>query len=188
MIEGVAALIVRGTIPDREIGDAVLGDLLEEHAEVAVARGRFAADGWLAWQLVRSFPYFHQVGRRAPATLRDTGAFAVRFYRGALLVNALGLGGGLVIVRAWRDWPAPLVVAFAVAIGFVAGHLAARLLPRAPLFVALAVGTIAAATAGSAMSSGAIVVSALRVAALPCLALAAIGGGLVRVRALLPAS
>lgn len=183
MIAWVATLVVRGTVADREAGEALLGDLIEEHAHLATTRGTLAAERWLAWQLLRSFPHFHLVGRRHPTTLREAGSAAARFYGGLLIVGTFGSASSIEIVRAWDAWPAAPVTAVALLLLFGLGYLGARLLPRAPLFVALAIGAIAAATAGGALVAAAVPPDALRIVALPCLLLAALCGGFVRVAA-----
>jgi hypothetical protein len=169
---------------DRELREAIIGDMVEEHAEIAAARGNRLANWWIVSQLLRSAPIF------ARATLREEGRGWVR----AMLrtVGAALLALGIVWVAASLSAsvafaalaPETLarltIVMLAIDLGYgvAGGYLAARL-GRAPLTSAVTFGVLGATAsifaAGTTPSWYALVLSLLL---LP----ATVAGGWIRAR------
>jgi hypothetical protein len=135
---------------DRELREAIIGDMIEEHAEIAATRGNRLANWWIVSQLLRSAPIL------ARATLREDGEDG--WVRAMLrTVGAAVLALGIVLVAASLSASvafaalAPetlarltmVMLAIDLGYGVAGGYLAARL-GRAPLTSAAIFGVLGA--------------------------------------------
>lgn len=135
--------VLAGLAVDRDLRDAITGDLLEERAALAAAGGERAADRWLRSQVLRSVPAFAQAGFRGggfrllAATV--AAALAAMLLVGLLLDASAPLWSALVSPQAIGGW---LFVALALdlAFGAAGGYLAALLGRAAPLAAAFLFG------------------------------------------------
>lgn len=181
-------LVLAGTVADRELRDAIAGDLLEEHAERSVSAGRGRANWWLLLQLVHSFPYFASLSGDRDAN-GFTPQFIRRFY--ARLIAVIGIGVAVHLAVAWLH--NSFASSAGVALSFLGGLLgacgaaygAAVAVPAAPLAAALATGVVAAfAGAGAALLGDVTTFVPEWIALQSLLPFAALAGGLVRARQL----
>jgi hypothetical protein len=137
--------VLAGLNVDRGLRDAIVGDLLEERAELAAVHGERIADRWMRQQIFRSVPVFVQ------AAVRNGGfrllATIVAAALAALLAITLLIGTSAALLSALVS-PETIgrlaVVALAIdlACGGAGGYLAARLGRAAPLGAALVFGVL----------------------------------------------
>lgn len=184
----LAPLVLAGTVADRALRDAITGDLLEEHADLAAASGRVRANWWLLRQLLRSFPHFASLTDMSGPCLMDAG-FIRRFYGGLALVVAAGvaLSLGTLWVHASVAPAAGAALPFlgALLATVAAAYLVAVVVASAPLVAALAVGVVAAfAGFGAALLGDVPSALAEWVTLQLLLPFAALAGGLMRARQL----
>lgn len=184
----LAPLVLAGTVGDRALRDAITGDLLEEHAELAAVRGRPRADWWLLRQLVHSFPYFASLTDGTEPCGFDAGLVR-RFYGGLALVVAVGVALSLGMLWSHAAMaPAagaalPFLAALLATVG--AAYAAAVVVASAPLVAALAVGVVAAfAGLGAALLGDVTSPLSEWVTLQLLLPFAALAGGLTRARQL----
>jgi hypothetical protein len=91
-------IVLAGLNVDRDLRDAITGDLLEERAELAAVHGERSADRWMWQQILRSVPLFVQ------AAVRDGGLRLLAAMLGAalaaLLAVSLLIGASTAVVSA----------------------------------------------------------------------------------------
>jgi hypothetical protein len=138
-------IALTGLNVDRELREAIIGDLVEERTELAAARGERFADRWMVGQLLRSMPTL------AHAALRAGGARAmVRVLSAAfaalLTVGIVASASAAVALDTFSSQTmarfALVVLAIDLAYGVAGGYLAARLGRVAPLASAVAFGVL----------------------------------------------
>jgi hypothetical protein len=141
----VVETVLAGLNVDRDLRDAITGDLLEERARLAAVHGERTADRWVRQQMLGSVPSLIQ------AAVRD-GRFrlvaaVVGAALAALLAVSLVIGASAALVSALVS-PETLgrltIVAFAIdlACGAAGGYLAARLGRAVPLGAAFVFGVL----------------------------------------------
>jgi hypothetical protein len=141
----VVETVLAGLNVDRNLRDAITGDLIEERAHLAVVYGERRADRWMWQQVLRSVPIFVQ------AALRNGGFRLVAAIIGAALAALLAVS--LLIVSSAALLPALVspempgrlaIVAFAIdlAYGAAGGYLAARIGRAAPLGASFVFGVL----------------------------------------------
>jgi hypothetical protein len=137
--------VLAGLNVDRELRDAITGDLLEERAALAAVHGERRANHWMRLQIVLSAFAFgraavHDGGFRLLAAIAGA-AFA------ALLAVGVLIGATAAVVSALLS-PETIgrltIVVFAIdlAFGTAGGYLAARLGRAAPLGAAFVFGIL----------------------------------------------
>lgn len=137
--------VLAGLNVDRDLRDAITGDLLEGHAAVAAVHGERGADRWMRREMLRSVPVFmlaavrHGGFRLLAATVG--AAFA------ALVAVGLLIGASVAVVSAMvppETMGRLAIVAFAIDLSYGAagGYLAARLGRAAPLGAAFIFGVL----------------------------------------------
>jgi hypothetical protein len=178
----VIETVLAGLNVDRGLRDAIVGDLVEEHAARAAVQGERSADRWVRQQVLRSVPVFMQAavrdgGLRLPAAI--LGAAVV-----SLLVVLLLVGASATLLSALvsPETMARLTfVAFAIDLvyGAAGGYLAARLGRAAPLAAAFLFGVLGVwLTSRSGADAHASYRLALQLLLIP----ATVGGGWLRAR------
>ncbi len=155
MIETAVHLVLAGTVADRATRQGIEDDLCDEYQQRRARQGWLAAEGWVAIQLVLSFPDF--AGLTGAGRMPLMPQAAGRFYGVLLLVIA---GGAVVGELALRVSPAGGVVPGLLALSTsllaaaLAGYLLATLAAGAPLVAALGPGLVAAAVMTGALALG----------------------------------
>jgi len=141
----ILEVALAGLNVDRELREAIIGDLVEERAQLAATRGERVADRWMFGQVLRSMPTL------AHAALRAGGVrVAVRILGAAVAALLAILAVATASAALAFDTLSPGTMArFAVAVlavdlayGVAGGYLAARLGRVAPLASAVAVGVL----------------------------------------------
>lgn len=182
MSPAILEIVLAGLNVDRDVRDAIAGDLIEEHAQLAEIRGQRSADRWMRQQILRSVPVFVQ------AAVWNGGfrllAAVVAAASAALLAVGVLIGASTALLSALisPDAMARLtIVAFAVdlAYGAAGGYLAARLGRAAPLGAAFVFGVLGVSLT---MLSGADAHGWYRTALQLLLIPATLSGGWVRAR------
>jgi hypothetical protein len=152
-------------VADRALRDALLGDLAEEYAERWARHGAASARAWYRGQAARSAPHLVWAcwwprpaarGRRAAALLAGVAGGYLTFL---LLHQAAQLAAGLLLAAAGgaAGWAfAACSLAAGAGCAVLAGGVAARALPDAPLAGALTLAVVcgALAVAGMAVNGG----------------------------------
>jgi len=171
---------------DRELRDAIIGDLVEEQAELAAVHGPRFANRWLLGQLVRSAPSLTHAALRAGG-----GRTFARMLGGAFgaLSSVVIVGSASTALVVDTFAPETLVrfavIALVVDLGYAmaGGYLAARFARIAPLASAAAFGimSLMLTLAADAEAMGAWYPIALQLLLVP----AAVLGGWVRARAII---
>jgi hypothetical protein len=145
MSPGILDVALAGLNVDRGLREAIIGDLVEERAGLAAARGERFADRWMISQVLRTVPPL------AHAALRAGGARAMARILGAAvaaLVIVVSVTGASAAVAFDTLSPltmarlAILALAVDLAYGVAGGYLAARLGRVAPLASAVAFGVL----------------------------------------------
>jgi hypothetical protein len=141
----VVETVLAGLNVDRDLRDAITGDLIEEHAELAAVHGERSADRWVRRQILRSLPVLVQ------AAVRNGGVRLLAAIVGAALTALLavslliGASAALVSTLVSPETMGRLtIVALAIdlAFGAAGGYLAARLGRAAPLGAAFVFGVL----------------------------------------------
>ena len=141
----VIETVLAGLNVDRDLRDAIVGDLIEERARLAALHGERSADRWMRRQILRSVPVFVQAAVRNGGfrlLVPVVGAALAALLAVSLVVGAsAALLSSLVSPDAIRRLT---VVAFAIdlAYGAAGGYLAARLGRAAPLGAAFVLGVL----------------------------------------------
>ena len=144
-------IVLAGLNVDRDVRDAITGDLIEARAKLAAERGSRDADRWMRQQIVRSVAAFV----RAAVV---TGGFRLMLAVAGAAVVALAAIGGLIGVSmvllaalASADIVARFaVIALAIDLGYgvAGGYIAARVGRSAPLGAAFAFGILGVLVTG----------------------------------------
>jgi hypothetical protein len=182
MSPAVVEIVLAGLNVDRDLRDAITGDLIEERAELAAVHGERSADRWMRQQVLRSVPVFVQAAVR-------TGGFRllaaiVGAALAALLAISLLIGASAALLSALvsAETIARLtIVALAIdlAYGAAGGYLAARLGRAAPLGAAFVLGVLGVSlTLMAGVDANGWYRSALQLLLIP----AAVSGGWLRAR------
>ena len=145
----VVDVVLAGLNVDRDLRDAITGDLMEERAVLAAVRGEPAANRWMRQQVLRSVPLlihasFREGGLRLIA--RSIGAAIVALAAISLLIAMVAtVLSALVSPDAFARWSS---VAFTIdlACGVAGGYLAARLGRANPLGAAFCLGVLGVLT------------------------------------------
>lgn len=145
MSPSVLDTVLVGLNVDRDLRDAITGDLIEERAALAAVQGERRADRWMRRQILLSVLEFIQ------SAVWDGGfrllAASVGAALAALLAISLSIGASAALMYALLS-PETIgrltIVAFAIdlAYGAAGGYLAARLGRAAPLGAALVFGIL----------------------------------------------
>ena len=145
MSPGILDVALTALNVDRGLREAIVGDLVEEHAEIAATRGERVADWWMFSQMVRSMPTFAHAALRAGGTralMRILGA-ALSALLAVLIVASVSAAVAFnTISPQTMARFAIVVLAIDLAYGVAGGYLAARLGPVAPLASAVAFGVL----------------------------------------------
>ena len=141
----VIETMLAGLNVDRALRDAIIGDLIEERAELAAVHGESNAQRWMRQQILRSVPVLVQ------AAVRDGGlrllAAIVAPALAALLTISLLIAASATMLSAVAS-PETIgqltILAFAIdlAYGTAGGYLAARLGRASPLGAAFVFGAL----------------------------------------------
>jgi hypothetical protein len=135
--------VLAGLNVDRDLRDAITGDLIEERAGLAAVYGERSADRWMRRQILRSIPMFVQ------AAVRKGGFRLLASIVGAALAALLAIGfviGASAALLSTLISPEAVarltIIALAVdlAYGAAGGYLAARIGRAAPLGAAFVFG------------------------------------------------
>jgi hypothetical protein len=138
-------VVLAGFNLDRDLRDAIIGDLIEERAELAAIHGERGADRWLRWQIFRSVPAF------AHGAIRSGGIRLLAATVGAAVAALLAVGISIrVSIVLWPALGPPealerwvlVSLALDLAFGAAGGYLAARLGRAAPLGATLCFGVL----------------------------------------------
>jgi hypothetical protein len=179
----VIDIVLAGLNVDRGLRDALIGDLMEESAELAAAHGVRSANRWMRWQVIRSVPVLAHGTLRAGGPRLLVGVLAAAAAALALVMGLIGVSatafGELLAPETVRRFGV-LVLALDLAYGAAGGYLAARFGRSAPLASALAFGVLAVAT--SMVSTAEVEHSWYPLALQLLLVPATLGGGWVRAR------
>jgi hypothetical protein len=146
MIPRVFDVVLTGLSVDSETREAIIGDLVEEHAEFAAMLGQSFANRWLISQMLRSLPLLtHQMLRAGGprVMMKAVGAGVV-----ALLIMLIVSSTSAAVFFAAFSEEALVrfaIIAFAIDLGYgvVGGYLAALLARVAPLVSSLCCGVLA---------------------------------------------
>jgi hypothetical protein len=148
MRPAVLETVLAGLNVDRGLRDAIIGDLIEERAELAALRGERYAQRWMWQQVLRSVPIFMQAAVRSGGLRLLAAVFgsalAALLAISILIAASVALLSALVSQETIRDLA---VVGFGIDLAYAAaaGYLAARLARVAPLGAALIVGVLGVA-------------------------------------------
>jgi hypothetical protein len=130
---------------DPGLREAIIGDLVEERAELAAARGERFADRWMFGQVLRSMPTLAHAALRAGgarAAVRILGAAVAALLAVLAVASASAALAFDTLSSATMARFAVVVLAVDLAYGVAGGYLAARLGRVAPLASAVAVGVL----------------------------------------------
>ncbi len=145
MSPAVLEIVLAGLNVDHGLRDAITGDLIEEHAQLAAIHGERSADRWMRQQILRSVPLFVQ------AAIRNGGVRLLAAIAGAalaaLLLISVPIGASAALLRGLVSPDAigrATIAVFAIdlAYGAAGGYLAARLGRAAPLAAAFVLGVL----------------------------------------------
>ena len=179
----VLDIVLAGLNVERGLREALIGDLMEESAELAAAHGVRSANRWLRWQVMRSVRVMAYGALRAGGARLLVGVLTAAVAALALVMGVIGVSAA-----AFGEWLAPetirrfgvLVLALDLAYGVAGGYLAARFGRSAPLASALAFGVLA--VAASVVSTAEVEHRWYPLALQLLLVPATLGGGWVRAR------
>jgi hypothetical protein len=141
----VLETVLAGLNLDRDLRDAITGDLLEECARLAAVHGKCSADRWLRRQVLRSVPVFVQAAvrnggfRLAVATV---GAALAALLAVSVLIGASATLLSILVSPETIARFTIVACAIDLAFGAAGGYLAARLGRAAPLGAALVFGVL----------------------------------------------
>src|SRR5688572_19462118 len=145
MSPAVIETVLAGLNVDRDLRDAITGDLLEGHAAFAAVHGQRGADRWMRREILRSVPIFmlaavRNGGLRLFAAIVGA-AFAALLAVGVLIGVSVAVFSALVSPETMGRLA---IVAFAIDLAYSAagGYLAARLGRAAPLGAAFIFGVL----------------------------------------------
>jgi hypothetical protein len=150
MSPSVLEIVLAGLNVDRELRDAITGDLIEERARLAEMHGARRADRWLRRQTLQSVPLF------VHAAVWNGGVRRLAAIVGAAVAALLAIGlvigasTALLVALVSPDTIARLtlvVFALDLAFGTAGGYLAARFGRVAPLGAAFVFGLLVLAIA-----------------------------------------
>ena len=137
--------VLAGLNVDRNVRDAITGDLIEERTKLVAVRGERGADRWMRHQILRSIPSFVR------ATVRTGGLHLVTAVVGAALAAVVVIGAligasvALLAVLVSAEALARFaVIALVIDLGYGAagGYIAARIGRVAPLGAAFVFGVL----------------------------------------------
>jgi hypothetical protein len=143
MRSDIVETVLAGLNVDRDLREAITGDLIEARAKLADARGQRSADRWVRQQILRSLPAFVRAAVRAGGCQLMAAvigaALASLVAIGALIGTSVALLTFLVSAETVARFA---VVALAIDLGYGAagGYLAARIGRAAPLGAAFVFG------------------------------------------------
>ena len=145
MSPAILETVLVGLNVDRDLRDAIIGDLIEERAELAAASGERSADRWMRQQMLRSVPFvalgaFRNGGFRLLAAIVGA-ALAALLAVGVLIGASVMLLSALVSSETMARL-AIVAIALDLAYGAAGGYLAARLGRAAPLAAAFVFGVL----------------------------------------------
>ena len=137
--------VLAGLNVDRDLRDAITGDLLEGHAAFAVVHGERGADRWMRREMLRSLPVLMVAAVRNGGFRLLAAIVAAAFT--ALLAIGLMIGASVALlsIAVSADTMRRLtILAFAIDLcyGAAGGYLAARLGRAAPLGAAFIFGVL----------------------------------------------
>lgn len=154
MRPAIVDIVLAGLNVDRELRDAISGDLIEGRARLAETHGGRYADWWVWRQVFVSVPSLVQSSARGQAGSVLAGMIGSAV--AAMLVVLLVIGASAKVVSVIT--PADtlgrallVMLAIDLAYGVAGGYLAARFGPRAPFGAALVFGLL-----GLAISMGSV--------------------------------
>jgi hypothetical protein len=176
--------VLAGLNVDRDLRDAITGDLIEARARLAAKHGERTAERWVRQQVLRSVPAFVRAAVRTGGfhlVSAVVGAAVVALVAvGALIGASVALLGLLVSAETLARFT---IIALVIDLGYgaVGGYLAARLGRVAPLGAAFIFGILGmAVTLALSGDAHGWYRSALSVLLIP----ATVGGGWLRARGL----
>ena len=177
-------IVLAGLNVNRDVRDAITGDLLEERSSLVALRGEDAANNWMRLQVLRSLPVM------VYGTIREGGLRVLSAAVGAALVALLvvsaviGVSTALVSRMVSPDAVQSFVIlalSIDLSFGIAGGYLAARVGRAAPLPAAFVFGVLAVAVSTlSGAGATAWYVRALQVFLVP----ATLAGGWLRAQRL----
>jgi len=138
-------IVFAGLNVDRALREAIIGDLVEEHSELAAERGDQFADRWIFSQIVRSLPAL------SLAVLRAVGGRAIAriFVAASASLLTIWILADVSAMVVFNRLSAETIARFSVVIltidvayGVGGGYLAARLGRVSPLVSAIAFGVL----------------------------------------------
>jgi hypothetical protein len=137
-------VVLAGLNVERDVRDAIAGDLLEERSTRAAACGDDAANRWMRLQIVRSLPVIvwgtlRNGGFRVSVAV--VGAALIALFVVSAVISAVMLSS--VITRDAVRSVAVLALVVDLSFGTAGGYLAARLGRAAPLAAAFVFGAFA---------------------------------------------
>jgi hypothetical protein len=137
--------VLAGLNVDRDLRDAITGDLLEARAELAALHGERRADRWMRNEMLRSLPAFVQSAIRNGGfrlLVAIVGAALAALLAISLMIGATSALMSLVVSPETIGRFTILALAIDLAFGAAGGYLAARLGRAAPLGAAFVLGVL----------------------------------------------
>jgi hypothetical protein len=141
----IVETVLAGLNVDRDLREAITGDLIEGRSKLMTARGQRVADRWMRQQVLRSVPAFIRAavlagGFRLIAAVLG-GALAALAAVGAMIGASMALLAVLISTETIARFA---VIALAIDLGYGAagGYLAARIGRAAPLAAAFVFGVL----------------------------------------------
>lgn len=138
-------IVLVGLNVDRDLRDAIIGDLIEAREALADARGPRIADRWVRGQILRSAPLFllaaiRQAGLRQLAAI--VGAALLALLTVTTLIRASMVLVSTMIAPETNGRVTLVALALDLGCGIGGGYLAARLGRSAPLIAAFVFGVL----------------------------------------------
>ena len=137
--------VLVGLNVDRNVRDAITGDLIEERTKLVAVRGERGADRWVRQQILRSIPSFVRAAVRTGgfdlATAVVGAALTALVVIGALIGASVALLAVLVSAEALARF-AVIVLVIDLGYGAAGGYIAARIGRVAPLGAAFVFGLL----------------------------------------------
>jgi hypothetical protein len=135
----LAETLVEALLSDPDTRDAVVGDLLEDHAAIVAQHGCAAAARWYRTQVVRSTPALLQT-TMLQFSVRDWVRAVGLVLLAYVMLSALVIAGHVLLQFIEPERPEVPSLVMSSVCAIAGGYLAARVSRRAPLANAVALG------------------------------------------------